>query len=53
MKVFNVKDPYAPKLISTKTDGDFADVIPYNDMLICAVAEASYYMISMTQPALH
>lgn len=39
MKVFNVKNPYSPNLISTKTDGDFMDVIPYNDILICAVAD--------------
>ena len=35
MKVFNIKDPYSPTLISTKTDGNYLDVIPYNGILIC------------------
>lgn len=35
MKVFNIKDPYSPTLISTQTDGKYLDVIPYNGILIC------------------
>ena len=35
MKVFNIKNPYSPTLISTKTDGNYLDVIPYNGILIC------------------
>lgn len=35
MKVFNIKDPYSPILISTQTDGNYLDVIPYNGILIC------------------
>lgn len=35
MKVFNIKDPYSPTLISTQTDGNYLDVIPYNGILIC------------------
>ena len=35
MKIFNINDPYSPKLISTKTDGAYLDVIPYNGILIC------------------
>jgi hypothetical protein len=35
MKVFNIKDPYLPTLISTQTDGNYLDVIPYNGILIC------------------
>jgi hypothetical protein len=35
MKVFNIKDPYSPTLISTETDGKYIDVIPYNGILIC------------------
>jgi hypothetical protein len=35
MKVFNVKDPYSPTLISTQADGKYLDVIPYNGILIC------------------
>ena len=37
MKVFNIKNPYSPSLISTKTDGNYLDVIPYNGILICAM----------------
>ncbi len=39
LKVFNVNDPYLPNLIATKTDGVFADVIPYNEILICFVQD--------------
>lgn len=39
LKVFNVKKPYAPGLITTKTDGNFVDVIPYNGSLICFVQD--------------
>ncbi len=35
MKVFNIKHPYLPPLISTQTDGNYLDVIPYNGILIC------------------
>jgi hypothetical protein len=35
MKVFNIKDPYSPTLISAETDGKYIDVIPYNGILIC------------------
>jgi hypothetical protein len=35
MKVFNIKDPYSPSLVSTQTDGNYLDVIPYNGILIC------------------
>jgi len=37
MKVFNVKKPYSPVLLSTKSDGNYLDVIPYNGILICAM----------------
>ncbi len=37
LKVFNIKNPYLPSLLSTKTDGNFIDVIPYNGILISAV----------------
>ena len=39
LKVFNVKKPYSPALITTKTDGKFVDVIPYNGTLICFVQD--------------
>ncbi len=39
LKVFNVKSPYDPVLLSTATDGDFVDVIPYNGILICFVKD--------------
>ncbi|HEX2534220.1 MAG TPA: hypothetical protein VHK69_10815 [Chitinophagaceae bacterium] len=39
LKVFNVKQPYAPILLSTQTGSDFIDVIPYNGILICYVRD--------------
>jgi hypothetical protein len=39
LKIFNVKDPYLPSLITAKTDGVFIDVIPYNGILICFVQD--------------
>lgn len=35
LSAINVKKPSAPKIMYTKTEGYFLDVIPYNDMLIC------------------
>jgi hypothetical protein len=54
IKVFNVKKPYAPTLISTKTDGNYLDVIPYNGMLICDVTDGIilYNITDPTTPAL-
>jgi hypothetical protein len=39
LKVFNVKNPYDPELLATKTDGRFVDVIAYNGILICFVQD--------------
>ncbi len=50
MKVFNVKDPYTPVLISTKNDGNYFDVIPYDNMLICG-AYNSIILYDITDPA--
>ena len=38
LSLVNVKDPYSPKLMYTITDGNFKDVIPYDDILICYVS---------------
>ncbi len=51
LKVFNVKSPYAPDLLSTKTDGRFIDVIPYNGILICFVSDG-IILYDITNPAL-
>jgi len=51
LKVFNVKSPYSPTLLSTKTDGKFVDVIPYNGILICFV-EDGIILYDITDPAL-
>lgn len=39
LKVFNISQPFAPALISTKTDGRYVDVIPYDNVLICFVQD--------------
>lgn len=39
LKVFNVARPADPRLLSTKTDGNYVDVIPYNGVLICFVQD--------------
>lgn len=36
IKIFNIKSPYSPVLLSTKNDGNYQDVIPYNGILISA-----------------
>ncbi len=51
LKVFNVKKPYIPNLITTKTDGNFMDVIPYNQVLICS-AQDGIVLYDITNPAL-
>ncbi len=38
LSLVNVKDPYSPKLMYTIADGNFKDVIPYDDLLICYVS---------------
>lgn len=38
MTLVNVKNPSAPTLMYTITDGSYIDVIPYGDLLICYVA---------------
>ncbi len=50
LKVFNVKDPYMPALVTTKTDGNFVDVIPYNGILISAVQDG-IILYDITDPA--
>lgn len=50
LKVFNVKSPYLPNLITTKMDGHFLDVIPYNENLICAV-EDGIILYNISDPA--
>jgi hypothetical protein len=50
LKVFNVKKPYSPTLISTKTEGNFIDVIPFNGNLICA-AQNGIILYDITDPA--
>ncbi len=50
LKVFNVKSPYSPNLITTKTDGRFVDVIPYNGVLICYVQDG-ILLYDITNPA--
>ncbi|MEI6948755.1 hypothetical protein V9K67_16310 [Paraflavisolibacter sp. H34] len=39
LKLFNVKAPFAPVLIGSKTDGNYMDVIPYHGLLICFVQD--------------
>lgn len=51
LKVFNIKSPYNPMLIATKTDGDYIDVIPYNGNLICASQEG-IILYDITNPAI-
>jgi hypothetical protein len=50
LKVFNITAPFSPALISTKTDGKFIDVIPYNQNLICYV-EDGVILYNITNPA--
>ena len=50
LKVFNVKSPYSPALLSTKTDGNFVDVIPYDGILICYVQDG-ILLYNITNPA--
>ena len=50
LKVFNVKSPYTPTLITTKTDADYIDVIPYNNILICFV-QNGIVLYDITNPA--
>ena len=50
MKVFNVKRPYSPTLISTKNEGNYLDVIPYNNLLICG-AVTGIILYDITNPA--
>jgi hypothetical protein len=50
LKVFNVKSPYMPVLLSTMTDGNYMDVIPYNGNLICSVADG-IILYDITNPA--
>jgi hypothetical protein len=50
LKVFNITAPFSPALISTKTDGKFIDVIPYNQNLICFV-EDGVILYNITNPA--
>jgi hypothetical protein len=50
IKIFNVKKPYTPILISTKTDGNYLDVIPYNGMLICDATDG-IILYNITDPA--
>jgi len=51
LKVFNVKNPSSPGLISTQNDGNFVDVIPYNNILICYVDDG-IILYDITKPAL-
>jgi hypothetical protein len=37
LTAINIKKPTEPKIMYTKNDGDFMDVIPYDNMLICYV----------------
>lgn len=39
LKVFNVMNPKKPKLLVTKSDANYVDVIPYNNLLICYISE--------------
>ena len=38
LSLVNVKNPSAPKLMYTVENGNFKDVIPYDDLLICYVS---------------
>jgi hypothetical protein len=49
LKVFNVKQPYAPTLTATKTDGQYVDVIPYDNILICFVQDG-IILYDITKP---
>lgn len=51
LKVFNVIKPFSPTLITTKTNGKFVDVIPYNQTLIC-FTEEGIVLYDITNPAL-
>lgn len=37
LSAVNIKNPSAPKIVYTKNDGYYLDVIPYDNMLICYV----------------
>jgi len=37
LSAINVKDPADPKIMYTKTDAYYLDVIPYNNLLICYI----------------
>ena len=37
LSAINVKNPTDPKIMYTKNDGFYMDVIPYNNLLICYI----------------
>ncbi len=37
LMVFDISQPYSPQLVKTIKDGDYIDVIPYGNVLICWV----------------
>jgi hypothetical protein len=51
LKVFNVTEPFSPTLLSTKTGGNFIDVIPYNGLLVCFIKEG-VLLYDIANPAL-
>ena len=51
MKIFNVKKPYTPVLIGTKTDDNYFDVIPYNGILICSV-KSGIILYNISDPSM-
>jgi hypothetical protein len=38
LSAVNIKNPSDPKIMYTKNDGYYMDVIPYDNMLICYVS---------------
>jgi hypothetical protein len=51
LKVFNINQPYSPKLISTEKEANYVDVIPYYGTLICFVDDGML-LYDITNPAM-
>jgi len=54
LMLFNIKNAYEPQYITALNDGDYIDVIPYNNTLICWVRSGIilYDIINPASPKL-
>ncbi len=51
LKVFNINNPYNPTMITSLSDGEFVDVIPYNKVLITYTSKG-IVLYDISNPAL-